>query len=197
MWSVSIETLCRTGGSGRSAGCGRAERAARGFSLVEALVVMAVMVILAGIAVPSFAALMRETRLTAATNDLLGALLFARSESIKRKRRVTLCSSATQDECSGNPGWHRGWIVFEDGDGDGWRGGDESVLLMAPRQADSLRMVGNAGVRDYISYVPTGETRLRSGALQMGTVTLCEDGAAKRIVIAATGRPRVVRQAGC
>jgi Tfp pilus assembly protein FimT len=58
-------------------------------------------------------------------------------------------------------------------------------------------MSGSTSVRDYVSYVPTGETRTRSGALQMGVVTACEGGAAKRVVIAATGRPRVVRQATC
>ncbi len=168
-----------------------------GFSLTETLVVMAVAAMLAGIAVPSFAGWMRETRLTSMTNELLSTLHFARSEAIKRNRRVTLCSSVTQDRCAENIGWQFGWIVFEDRDGDGRRTNSEQILSVAARQGPASRMSGSTSVRDYVSYVPTGETRTRSGALQMGVVTACEGGAAKRVVIAATGRPRVVRQATC
>lgn len=169
----------------------------RGFSLAETLIVLAVAAILAGIAVPSFAALMRETRLTTVTNDLLSTLYFARSEAVKRNRRVTVCTSVTQDGCAENIGWQSGWIVFEDRDGDGQRSSTEQILVVAPRQELALTISGNLPVRDYVSYVPTGETRSRSGALQMGVVTACDSGTAKRIVIAATGRPRVVRQATC
>ena len=169
----------------------------RGFSLTETVVVMAIAAILAGIAVPSFAALMRETRLTAVTNDLLSTLYFARSEALKRSRRVTVCTSATHTDCAENIGWQHGWIVFEDRDGDGQHGAAEPILAVLARQTSGLTMSGNASLRDYISYVPTGETRSRGGALQMGTVTVCDEGSARRIVIAATGRPRIVNRATC
>jgi type IV fimbrial biogenesis protein FimT len=169
----------------------------RGFSLTETVVVMAIAAILAGIAVPSFAVLLRETRLTAVTNNLLSTLYFARSEALKRNRRVTVCTSATHADCAENIGWQSGWIVFEDRDGDGQRGGAEPILAVSARQNQELTMSGNASLRDYISYVPTGETRSRGGALQMGVVTACEGGSARRIVIAATGRPRIVSRATC
>lgn len=194
---LSEQTPLRRACSGPPACRCTAERRGGGFSLVETLVVVVVVAILAGIAVPSFAGLMRETRLSAVSNELLSALLLARSEAVKRKRRVSLCPSVTQVECGARTGWQHGWIVFEDADGDGRRAADEPVLMVARGQAGNLTVVGNAAVRDYISYVPTGETRLHSGALQMGTVTVCEDGSAKRVVIAATGRPRIIRKAEC
>lgn len=197
MQRVRIDGLSDTGGSGqhivRQIGMCRS----RGFSLVETLMVIVVAAILAGIAVPSFAALMRETRLTSVTNDLLSALYFARSEAVKRNRRVTLCTSIIQGECAENIGWQYGWMVFEDRDGDGHRSGAEQILVVSARQERAMTISGNASVRDYISYVPTGETRSRSGALQMGVLTACDGGSAKRLVIAATGRPKIIRHAIC
>jgi len=172
-------------------------RLPRGFSLIEVVVVIAVAAILAGIALPSFAALMRETKLTASTNDLLGTLYFARSEAVKRNRRVTICTSSTHSDCARDIGWDRGWLVFEDADGDGQRDVAEQILGSGARRDSDLTMWGDDSVRDYISYVPTGETRKSTGALQMGAVTACDEGIAKRVVIAATGRPRIVSRATC
>lgn len=194
---VQTDGMSDTGGSRPRIALGARPWRSRGFSLTETLVVMVVVAILAGIAAPSFGALMRETRLTTVTNDLVSTLHFARSEAIKRNQRVTVCTGLKQDECAENIGWQFGWIVFEDRDGNGRRSTSEQILVVALRQGLGLTMSGNTPVRDYISYVPTGETRTRSGALQMGAITACDGGSSKRVVIAATGRSRIVREATC
>lgn len=168
-----------------------------GVSLVELLVALAVAAVLAGIAVPSFAALMRDTRLTNAANDLLGAILYVRSEAIKRGRRVTICTSSGLSDCEPDVGWHAGWIVFEDGNGNGAREDGERLLLVGNGLDRGVVVTGNAPLRDYVSYLPSGATRMLGGALQMGAITLCDGGAARQIVISASGRPRVVRAATC
>lgn len=197
MRRVQTDPLRDTGASGPWSARVAGTSSACGFSLTETLVVMAVAAILAGVAVPSFGAWMRETRLTTMTSDLLSTLHFARSEAIKRNRRVTLCTSVTQDGCAENIGWQFGWIVFEDRNGDGRRSDAEQILRVAAQQGATTRMSGGTSVRDYVSYVPTGETRTRAGALQMGAITACEGGWARRVVIAATGRPRIMREATC
>ncbi|MCE7876218.1 MAG: type IV fimbrial biogenesis protein FimT, partial [Betaproteobacteria bacterium PRO3] len=53
---------------------------------------------------------------------------------------------------------------------------------------------GNRPVDDYVSFTPLGEPRRVSGALQMGTFTLCRPGHdAVEVVLAATGRVRTNR----
>lgn len=197
--------MCRVGSEtppnarryrGPAAPCSCAVSRAQGFSLPELLAAVAIVAILAGVAAPGFAAWVDSTRLGTATSDFLGSLYFARSEAIKRNGRVTVCSSGDASRCQ-NGGWHLGWVVFEDSDGDGLRGEDEEILAVGAPRSGRLTMIGSAPVRDYISYMPTGETRSVSGALQMGRVTACVDGRGRRIIIAATGRPRVVRDAGC
>lgn len=56
-------------------------RAGRGLSLVELMVAVAVVGVLVGVAIPSLAELMERRRITAITQELVGLLNFARSET--------------------------------------------------------------------------------------------------------------------
>jgi type IV fimbrial biogenesis protein FimT len=172
-------------------------RGKEGFSLVELLITLTVLSVTLSLALPSFATLMRDTRLTAASSDLHAAILYTRSEAIKRSRRVTICTSADGQFCAAGVGWHAGWIVFEDANGDGLRDAGEALLRVGQATAPGVATTGNQPVRDYVSYVATGTTRAVSGALQMGTITACADARARRIVINAVGRPRVERDGVC
>lgn len=165
--------------------------AEHGVTLVELLVTLAVLAVLLGLAVPSFANLMRDNRLATASNGLLGTLLYARSEAIKRGHRVTACVSVDQEQCTPGSQWHQGWIVFADPNGNGVRDAGEVLLRVEAARADPLTISGNAPVRNYVSYNGEGRTQLLGGGLQMGTVTLCDGAAARRLVINSVGRPRL------
>jgi type IV fimbrial biogenesis protein FimT len=92
------------------------ERArARGVTLVELVVTMAVMAILVGLAAPSFTRLMASDRLSTQTNELVMSLNTAKSEAVKRGLSTTLRSGDQTDLIN----FHRGWQVFTDSDGDG------------------------------------------------------------------------------
>lgn len=77
-----------------------------GFSLVEVMVVIAMVGILAAIAAPSFDGLIRRSRIDAATEAFRTANAYARSEAIKRG--VTVSMAATSAD------WRNGWQVFVD-----------------------------------------------------------------------------------
>lgn len=168
-----------------------------GVTLIELLVTLAVLAVMLGIALPSFASLIRDTRLTTAINSVHVALSYTRSESIKRGRRVTICTSADQLACTGGVGWHGGWMVFEDRNGNGLRDAGETIMRVGAALPSGITITGNNPVRNYVSYVPSGTTRTIGGALQMGTITACSGGRVRQIVISATGRPRVVREGNC
>lgn len=80
-----------------------------GFTLIELLIVMVVMAVLLGIGVPSFRDTIQSNRIATVSNDLIAALQFARSESVRRGEDVTLCSTNDQATCSG--AWTNGWVA--------------------------------------------------------------------------------------
>ncbi len=172
-------------------------RTETGVTLIELLVTLAVLAVLLGVGIPSLAGLIRDSRLTTSINSIHAALFYARSESIKRGRRVTICTSANQVACAAGIGWHSGWIVFDDPNGNGVRDAGETVLRVGDALPPPIAITGNTPVRNYVSYVPSGTTRAVGGALQMGTITACDGGSARQIVISASGRPRAVRRGSC
>ncbi|MGK0172810.1 MAG: type IV fimbrial biogenesis protein FimT, partial [Gammaproteobacteria bacterium] len=92
-----------------------------GLTLIELLVTVAVAAILAALAVPSFNDFIKNERIVAEANDIVAALYLARTEALKRNRRVTVCPSADADaaapsctiDSAGN--WSSGYIIFTDG----------------------------------------------------------------------------------
>jgi type IV fimbrial biogenesis protein FimT len=77
--------------------------AQRGFTLVEALVVITILAVLAGLSAASFSWLNQTTRIRSAAFDLVADLDFARSEAIKRNGDVVVTPIGGS--------WGNGWTV--------------------------------------------------------------------------------------
>ena len=82
----------------------------RGFTLIELMVVISIMAVLLGIGVPSFKSFVAGQRVKTAAGDFSLALVFARSEAIKRNADVTVTAAS-----SGATGWRDGWTVAAGG----------------------------------------------------------------------------------
>ena len=173
------------------------ERKSSGFTLVELMVVIGMVVLLFSLAVPSFTAMIENTKVTIQTNELVSALNLARSEAIKRGARVTVCKSADGAACTNAGDWTQGWLVFVDTANNATvvnpatdiirvRG----AILVGGAVDNSLTLAGDANVANYISYLSDGASyTIPPVALQSGTVSLRSRGPGIDIVLTA-GRIR-------
>ena len=86
-------------------------------TLIELVVVVAIVGVLLAIATPSFVAMTQTNRVAGEINAFSGDLQFARAEAIKEGLPVTICASANGTSCLGSNNWSTGWIVFSDANG--------------------------------------------------------------------------------
>jgi type IV fimbrial biogenesis protein FimT len=156
------------------------KRKSSGFTLVELMVVIGMVVVLFSLAVPSFTAMIENTKVTIQTNELVSAFNLARSEAIKRGVRVTVCKSANGTACTNAGDWAQGWIVFEDTDNDATVDVAPAEDILRVRGAiringeldTSLTLAGAGDVANYVSYLGDGASYTTAGALQSGTISL-------------------------
>jgi type IV fimbrial biogenesis protein FimT len=142
----------------------------QGFTLTELIITVAIAAIVLTIGVPSFQQTVRNNQATSQMNDLIGSLNLARSEAVKRGRRVVVCKShnsqSNNPSCGGN--WHDGWIVFVDVNNNAavnTGAGDEILRVHGPLGGGANTLTGNTLVQDFISYAPDGFPRLLNGNL--------------------------------
>lgn len=96
----------------------RGARLQPGFTLVELMVAVAVLGILMAIGLPAMRDMMLNSKRSAAGNELLSAMLLARSEANKLGQRVVVCPwRADLAQCGTD--WKRGVMVFNDPVDDG------------------------------------------------------------------------------
>ena len=158
----------------------------RGISLIELLLTLALLVIIAGLAAPSFGSLLQKIQLRSAANHLFQGINTARSTAIMRQTTVSLSNR------DGN--WNSELELFLDTDGDGQRGDDEELLRRLPSR-EAPKISGNRLVSDYIKYLGDGSARRASGAFQVGTLTLCQPGLAEayQLILSNGGRLRMTK----
>jgi type IV fimbrial biogenesis protein FimT len=122
----------------------------RGFTLVELLATVSILVILSSIAAANYATTVNNNRLYASQNEFVAYLALARSEAARRGLPVTLSATAP---ISGNA-FGGGWTVWVDTNGNGAFDTGEPVLRSHDPLPSSI-LIGD-GTTTVISFNPTG-----------------------------------------
>lgn len=166
-------------------------RRARGFTLAEAAVTLAIAGVLALLALPSLTQLHRHTQARSASHLLGASLSGARSAAVSRRRAVSVCPVDAAGRCRSDGVWDDGWIVFADPDAIGQPRGQADVLRhgQAPRGV----RIRSAPSRSRVRFLPQG----RAAGSNL-TVMVCSghprvDGAS--IIVSNVGRIRTQRLA--
>lgn len=159
-----------------------------GFSLAETLVVMALLAVLLGLAVPGLTNLRSRHEVQAVAEEVRSSLMLARSQALMHQQRVVLCPVAVPGTCDTQGRWQQGWLVFVDGDHSGQREGQELVLQSRGPLPRGVLLQGNSTVSRGVRY---GADGLGEGL--GGTFILCSAGvnAIWKVVVNALGRPRM------
>jgi type IV fimbrial biogenesis protein FimT len=89
----------------------------QGFTLIELMIVVAIVAILLSIVVPGFRTMFANNNAATLSEDFASAISYARVEAVKRGKAVSLCRSNTAGtDCddSGND-WNVGYLIYLEG----------------------------------------------------------------------------------
>ena len=190
-----------------------------GFTLMELMVVLALVAAIMAIGVPSFREFTRNNRMVTMANDFLTGIQVARTEAIKRQvvsGGVALCASGNPDDeeptCLDEDARNfNGWIVFVDTDNDCQRDASNAKevvlragsLIDAANNATSYRKSVSNGA--CISFAATGFVRTDDPKSVPVRTVFCDErgivdqspsiplSVARGVEVTATGRARVTR----
>ncbi|MEO8778302.1 MAG: GspH/FimT family pseudopilin [Rhodanobacter sp.] len=161
-------------------------RAQCGTSLIEQIMVLTIIGVLLGVAVPSLRHTLSRNRLQVAQTDFIAALQHARSTAVTSGKRTLFCPSADGTRCSGGTQWERGWLIGHDTTGNHQPDGKPSYTGAA---YPGLRIASSSGRHD-VRFKPDG-----SSPGSNLTLLFCEVGANGRALSVVVSNPGRVRGA--
>jgi len=163
-------------------------RRAQGFTLIELMIVIFILVILTGLTVPLFTQFTRNQRIKATTSELTYALTLARGEALKRNLDVLV----EPDE----DGWQFGWTVTVDG------AADPLLVHAAPAYDDGGDRVAYLSITgpDDVTFTGVGRLAATVGAFEIESTDGPSSGAKTRCVtldLSGLPRSRISKTGGC
>lgn len=136
----------------------------KGFTLLELMIVLAVVSILSVLGVPTFKTSMVNNRLIAETTNMTSLLNLARAESLRRNDYVSICPSSNGTSCTGT-NYAIGALIFTDSSNTGLNVSSKiiRVINQFPNSYDKGKGISR------FTFSPTG-------AINSGVMLICNPG---------------------
>ena len=161
-----------------------------GFTLIELITVIAVLVITLGLAVPSFSSLIARNQQTSLINQFSTSLAHARYYAVQNSRRVILCPSTDLESCTGGFDWQQGFISFVDENYNRLRDAEEKLLAVTQVDRNEVKVQTSTARRKIVFY-PSG-----SSPGSNVTIKFCSNVAnipGKALILSNSGRARFAK----
>jgi prepilin-type N-terminal cleavage/methylation domain-containing protein len=157
-----------------------------GFTLIELAVIIAIVGVLAGIAVPSFVGWLPKYRLSSSADDIQALVQNARLRAVKENAHVAVLFDPDNDGLDGD------YLVFVDQNSN-WSKDANEALVAHGEVATGIRITGTSGYANArFSFNSRGLCSDDSGIIKGGIVTLRNSkGKTKTVNIEMTGSSRI------
>ena len=166
----------------------------RGFTLIEMIIVVAILAITASIAIPAMQSFIIKSQVRSFSSDLSRSLWQARNHALSYGKTISLCgrdATATPASCHASGSWANGWITYM------------ALPASAPTASNTLAVVtkstgtiiaSSAATR--LSFAPNGlVTQVAAGAGAANTLMItCNNASAtvwRTLHIQRNGRIRI------
>lgn len=164
---------------------------ARGFTLIEVMISIIVLIIILAVAVPNLSDLLRRHRLWTQADGFASALSLARSAAISRNT----CGAVVA--IGGDATWRQGWIAFVDTNCNRAFDAGELRLTQGGALPDAMTatFLSSDPSAPYVLYSPVGYTRTAAAGPMQAVMTFADGDRLRRVRINALGRARTCEQA--
>lgn len=165
----------------------RSRHTARGFTLTELMITLAIAAIMAMIGAPAMGSLLARTRNASIESAIAGGLRNARNAAVMRNARVLVCPSPDGRQCRTDGDWQDGWIIAQDADHDGQPDAGKPVLDVQAAMPAGTRMTTSTG-RSRITFQPSGSA---GGSNVTFTICHARERGGRAVIVANSGRVRI------
>ncbi|MHB1057616.1 MAG: GspH/FimT family pseudopilin [Rhodanobacter sp.] len=156
-----------------------------GMTLIEQIMVLAIIAAITGMAVPSMWKLLGRNQLQVAQTDFIAALRHARETAVMSGKRTLFCPTRDGSTCSSDTRWDNGWLLGHDTDCDDQP--DNGALYVGHGYRGRLAIHSSSG-RHIVRFRPDGS----AGGSNL-TLLFCQPagaGSALTVVVSNSGRIR-------
>jgi len=139
-----------------------------GMSHVELMIVVALVMIISATALPSVGKMMAHNKVMDVREQMLMDLNFAHNSAVENYRRIVVCPSRNQHTCNASNSWEKGWIVFQDFDGNNQHNEGEPIMRISELNGD---VNVTSGQRSYFRFNADG-----TASDSRGSICICSGG---------------------